>query len=153
MYFQQAVEQKAFEAGGGGFVAPALRVTDFVKNKISSTLPDCSYVPGIRAADFTQVLPPFIYTSLQKAFLHFDKKMKGYVSNEAIVVATESRTSSPVRVPRDLNLHKKSLPLRRRSRLCRRYSQRCNGWGTNSRKNQRIFIPLRRLLYDVRRTI
>lgn len=101
MFFQQDVERKAYEAGGGKFVAPAQRITDFIQGKISSTLPECSYVPGVRAAEMKTILPPFVYSALQKAFLQFDKKMKGYLTREAIVVATESRTSSPVRIPRD----------------------------------------------------
>jgi uncharacterized protein len=101
MYFQQSVEQKAFEAGGGKLVAPAQRLVDFTQNKISSGLPDCSYLPGLRSVALKEVLPAFIYQSLQTAFKEFDKKMKGYFTNEAVVVATESRTSSPVRIPRD----------------------------------------------------
>jgi uncharacterized FAD-dependent dehydrogenase len=104
MYFQQAVEKKAYEAGGGKFVAPAQRMVDFVQRKQSSSLPDCSYVPGISSSKLDQVLPGFIYTALQKAFLEFNKKMKGYYTNEAVLVATESRTSSPVRIPRDHSL-------------------------------------------------
>jgi len=100
------VEQKAYVAGGGKFVAPAQRMIDFCNNKISSSLPKCSYVPGVNSADLKNVLPGFIYSSLQQAFLAFGKKMhgrynKGYFTNEAIVVATESRTSSPVRIPRN----------------------------------------------------
>ena len=100
LYFQQAVEQKAFTTGGGKLVAPALRMTDFVEGKISSSLPACSYIPGIQPAPLNEVLPAFIFNSLQKAFVEFGKKMKGYYSHEAVVVATESRTSSPVRIPR-----------------------------------------------------
>lgn len=101
MYFQQSVERKAFQQGGGKFVAPAQRMADFVAKKTSSDLPDCSYVPGIHAAPLQQVLPPFVYNSLRQAFPIFGKKMKGYFTNQAVLVATESRTSSPVRVPRD----------------------------------------------------
>ncbi len=101
MYFQQAVEQKAYQYGGGKFVAPAQRMADFVDKKASVDLPDCSYVPGLNPAPLNEVLPPFIYKSLQQAFVEFGKKMKGYYTNDAIVVATESRTSSPVRIPRD----------------------------------------------------
>lgn len=101
MYFQQAIEQKSFQAGGGAFVAPAQRMVDFCQNKISSSLPDCSYLPGIQSAPLQQVLPDFIYKSLQGGFQAFGKKMRGYYTNDAIVVATESRTSSPVRIPRD----------------------------------------------------
>jgi len=74
---------------------------DFCNSKISSSLPKCSYVPGVNSTDLRNVLPGFVYSSLQKAFVAFGKKMKGYFTNEAIVVATESRTSSPVRIPRD----------------------------------------------------
>ena len=101
MYFQQAVERKSFEYGGGKFVAPAQRMADFTQRKTSSSLPDCSYLPGITAAPLNEVLPPFVYSSLQQAFIEFGKKMRGYFTNEAVLVATESRTSSPVRIPRD----------------------------------------------------
>jgi uncharacterized protein len=99
--FQEAIEKKAFEYGGGKFIAPALRMVDFTQNKISASLPGCSYLPGIHAAPLKEVLPSFVYTSLQQAFVAFGKKMKGYFTNEAVIVATESRTSSPVRIPRD----------------------------------------------------
>lgn len=106
MEFQRAVEIKAFEAGGGRFVAPAQRMVDFVEQRVSSTLPDCSYLPGLQAAPLKEVLPSFIYEVLRQAFREFGKKMHGrpgapgYYTNEAVVVATESRTSSPVRIPR-----------------------------------------------------
>ena len=108
MQFQQSVEQKAFNAGGGKFVAPAQRLIDFTQSKLSSSLPNCSYLPGVQPALLKDVLPPFIYTRLQEAFKEFGKKMagtagKGYFTNEAVIVATESRTSSPVRIPRDNN--------------------------------------------------
>ena len=105
MYFQQSVEEKAFHAGGGKLVAPAQRLVDFAQNKVSSSLPGCSYLPGIHSSDLKDVLPPFIHQSLQIAFKEFGKKMKGYFTNDAVVVATESRTSSPVRIPRNENLH------------------------------------------------
>ena len=107
MLFQQSVEQKAFIEGGGKLRAPAQRLIDFTQNKISSTLPDCSYLPGIESAELGKVLPQFIHQSLQLAFQEFGKKMpsayggKGYMTNDAVVVATESRTSSPVRIPRN----------------------------------------------------
>jgi len=101
LYFQQEVEQKAFQAGGGKFVAPAQRLIDFSENKISSSLPGCSYLPGINSTSLKEVLPAFIYTRLSEAFKEFGKKMRGYFTNEAVVVATESRTSSPVRIPRN----------------------------------------------------
>ncbi len=101
MYFQQMVEQNCFSAGGGKFVAPAQRMVDFSNNTSSSTLPDCSYQPGLAATNLIDVLPNFVYSALAKGFIEFGKKMKGYFTNEAVVVATESRTSSPVRIPRD----------------------------------------------------
>ncbi|HKO81151.1 MAG TPA: FAD-dependent oxidoreductase, partial [Chitinophagaceae bacterium] len=101
MYFQQYVERKAFLAGGGKFVAPAQRLIDFTTNKVSASLPGCSYLPGLHSVALKEVLPPFIYTRLQQAFKEFGKKLKGYFTNEAVVVATESRTSSPVRIPRN----------------------------------------------------
>ena len=101
MHFQQAVEQKAFQAGGGKFVAPAQRMVDFTQRKVSSSLPPSSYIPGLESAGLDNVLPPFIYQALSEGFLAFGRKMKGYYTNEAVVVATESRTSSPVRIPRD----------------------------------------------------
>lgn len=100
MHFQSEIEQKAFDCGGGKFVAPAQRVIDFCEGKISTTLPNCSYLPGINSSELKQVLPNFIHQSLQKGIKAFGKRMKGYYTNEAIVVATESRTSSPVRIPR-----------------------------------------------------
>jgi uncharacterized protein len=103
MHYQHAVEQKAYHAGGGNFVAPAQRLTDFIKNKQSNSLPTCSYVPGLQSTNLQDVLPPIIYKSLQEGFVAFNKKLKGYVQHDAIVVATESRTSAPVRIPRDAN--------------------------------------------------
>ncbi|HLF45061.1 MAG TPA: NAD(P)/FAD-dependent oxidoreductase [Chitinophagaceae bacterium] len=101
LYFQQEVEQKAFIAGGGKFVAPAQRMVDFSEDKRTSSLPDCSYLPGINTASLKEVLPSFINDRLKKSFKEFGHKMRGYFTNEAVIVATESRTSSPVRIPRN----------------------------------------------------
>ncbi|MDE1192113.1 MAG: NAD(P)/FAD-dependent oxidoreductase [Arachidicoccus sp.] len=101
MRFQQEIEKKCFAAGGGGFVAPAQRLADFTNGKISSSLPQCSYIPGLASVDMQNVLPGFVAERLKEAFKQFGKKMKGYYTNEAVIVATESRTSSPVRIPRD----------------------------------------------------
>ena len=105
MHFQQWIEQNAFKEGGGKLVAPAQRMVDFSENRISASLPDCSYLPGIHSSDLRHVLPGFVQKSLQIAFKEFGKKMKGYFTNDAVVVATESRTSSPVRIPRNNDLH------------------------------------------------
>lgn len=101
MYFQQYVERKCYAAGGGKLVAPAQRMVDFVQQKTSGDLPDCSYLPGVASADLSGVLPGFVYETLRGGFKAFGQKMKGYLTNDAVVVATESRTSSPVRIPRD----------------------------------------------------
>lgn len=99
--FQQSVEKKAFAAGGGKLKAPAQRMIDFVENRISANLPECSYLPGVSSYDLNRVLPPIVSEGLKDAFRNFAKKMKPYFTNDAILVATESRTSSPVRIPRD----------------------------------------------------
>jgi uncharacterized protein len=107
MNFQKEVEQKAFETGGGKFIAPAQRMIDFTEDKFSASLPKCSYLPGIESALLKDVLPPFINRRLKTALKLFSKKMPaknkhhGYFTNEAVLLATESRTSSPVRIPRD----------------------------------------------------
>ncbi len=99
--YRRMVEQISFKAGGGNLVAPAQRMVDFTQNKHSATLPPCSYHPGLNSVLLNEVLPVEIYQPLQKALVAFGGKMRGYFTNEAILVATESRTSSPVRIPRD----------------------------------------------------
>lgn len=101
MHFQQMVERKAWQAGGGKLKAPAQRMTDFVQHKQSSSLPDCSYLPGITSALLQDVLPEAVHRSLANGLVSFGKKLKGYYTEEAVLTATESRTSSPVRIPRD----------------------------------------------------
>lgn len=107
MAFQKMVEQDCYKAGGGKMVAPAQRMVDFSLKHHSSSLPDCSYQPGLQSVHLHEVLPSFIYECLAKGFQAFGKKMakgsfgRSYFTNDAIVVATESRTSSPVRIPRD----------------------------------------------------
>ena len=102
LHFQQMVEQNCFNAGGGKFVAPAQRMVDFSNAKLSSSLPANSYLPGLQSTQLQDVLPGFIYQSLAKGFIAFGKKLRGYYTNDAVVVATESRTSSPVRIPRNI---------------------------------------------------
>lgn len=101
MHFQQMIERNAYAAGGGNFVAPAQRLVDFCNNKLSNSLPVCSYLPGLKSTQVGSIFPLFIQKCLQDGFKAFGKKIKGYYTNEAVVVATESRTSSPVRIPRD----------------------------------------------------
>ncbi|MGO3267981.1 MAG: FAD-dependent protein, partial [Sphingobacteriaceae bacterium] len=80
---------------------PAQRLVDFVARKVSQDLPDNSYKPGTKSVDLNEVLPDFIARSLRNALPSFGKKMKGYYTNEAILVGVESRTSSPLRIPRN----------------------------------------------------
>ncbi len=101
MVFQKEVEQTLFKYGDGSQKAPALRLTDFVKGKVSTTLPPSSYIPGLYPAPIHELLPGWIYERLQSAVGIFGKKMPGYFSEEVNVIATESRTSAPVRIPRN----------------------------------------------------
>lgn len=99
--FQSRIENIAFNAGGGKLVAPAQRMVDFVEGRLSTDLPINSYLPGCKSTDLKNVLPTFISDRLKKALPVFGQKMKGYYTNEALIVGVESRTSSPVRIPRD----------------------------------------------------
>ena len=98
---QKSVERAMFNFGDGSEKAPAQRLTDFVKGKTSSTLPDSSYIPGLVSAPLHELLPPFIAKKLQIAVQEFGRKMRGYYTGEANVIGTESRTSAPIRIPRD----------------------------------------------------
>jgi uncharacterized FAD-dependent dehydrogenase len=99
--FQKMVEQTMFASGDGSQNAPAQRMTDFVKGKISNDLPDSSYIPGLHSAPLHELLPKNIYHKLSKGVLEFGKKMKGYFTEEANMIGIESRTSSPIRIPRN----------------------------------------------------
>ena len=99
LHFQSSVEKKACVTSGQS--APAQRMEDFIQGKVSSDLPDCSYQPGLTAVDLREVLPSVISESLRQGFKAFGEKMKGYRTNDAVIVGVESRSSSPVRIPRD----------------------------------------------------
>ncbi len=104
--YQHNVEARAFEMANNSIKAPAQRIVDFVNGKVSSSLPENSYIPGLTSSDLSAVLPEHVSSRLKKALPIFGKKMKGYYSNEGIIVGVESRTSSPVRIPRDrVSLH------------------------------------------------
>ena len=103
LYLQKELERKAWIAGGKTQTAPAQRLVDFLKRKESKDLPACSYQPGIVSAELDFVLGKFIGDRLRIGFENFGKKMKGYLSEEALLVGVESRTSTPVRIPRDSN--------------------------------------------------
>ncbi len=99
--FQRELEQMARLNGGGGQVAPAQCVGDFIAGRASSRLVDTSYIPGVVSSRLDRWLPSFIGDSLRGGLTEFGRRMRGYTSNEAMVLGVESRTSSPVRVPRD----------------------------------------------------
>ncbi len=101
MAYQRNVEHAAWIAGGRTQVAPAQRLEDFIQGRISADLSECSYPPGILSHRVDQLLPREIGQRLREGFKAFGQKMRGYRTNEAVVVAVESRTSSPVRIPRD----------------------------------------------------
>ncbi len=99
--FQKAIEQKAWHLAGQTQKVPAQRMIDFTQNKVSASIPKTSYVPGTTSVELGQVFPGFLTQIMREGFLQFGKSMKGYLTNEAILHAPESRTSSPVRIPRD----------------------------------------------------
>jgi len=99
--YQQDLEKMAWVAGGKTQAAPAQALQDFVNGKLSASLPDCSYQPGITSAPLHELLPYSIGKRLQEGFKAFGQKMRGYLSNDAVIVGVESRTSSPIRIPRD----------------------------------------------------
>lgn len=101
MHFQADVERRAWEFGGRNQTAPAQRMVDFVNRKVSTSLLDTSYQPGLESVEMREVLPDFISARMAMAFKAFGQKMKGYLTNDAQIIGVESRTSSPVRVPRD----------------------------------------------------
>lgn len=99
--YQSAVERLAYQHANNSIKAPAQRIVDFVNHKVSSDLPENSYLPGLTSANLHEVLPLHVSSRLKQALPVFGKKMKGYFSNEGILVGVESRTSSAVRIPRD----------------------------------------------------
>lgn len=101
MEFQKAIEQKAWQVAGKTQKVPAQRMIDFTQKKISDSIPKTSYVPGTTSVELGEVFPSFLTQTMREGFVQFGKSMKGYFTNEAILHAPESRTSSPVRIPRD----------------------------------------------------
>ena len=100
--YQQSLEKMAFENVRQGFTAPAQRLDDFVNNRLSSDLPASSYIPGVLSSPMHEWLPKHIGLRLQMGFAEFGRKMRGFVTNEALILGVESRTSTPVRMPRNL---------------------------------------------------
>lgn len=102
--FQTALERLAFTAGGRTQTAPAQRLTDFVEGKLSNDLNATSYQPGLKSVPLHSLLPKFIGSRLRSGFVAFGEKMKGYYTSEANIIGVESRTSSPVNIPRNESL-------------------------------------------------
>ena len=100
MFFQQEIEEKACQIAGGSQKAPAQRLLDFMNNNISNHIPKTSYIPGVSSVNISDIFPNNIIEYLKSGLYEFDKSMKGYLTNDAIVHAPETRTSSPIRIPR-----------------------------------------------------
>ena len=101
MEFQKAIEQKAWQLAGKTQKVPAQRMIDFTQTKVSTSIPKTSYVPGTTSVELGEVFPSFLTQTMREGFSAFGKSMRGYLTNDAILHAPESRTSSPVRIPRD----------------------------------------------------
>ena len=101
LHFQQSLEQLAYKHGGAPSIAPAQRLKDFVDGRLSKTLPACSYLPGMVSSRLDEWLPSHIGKRLQQGFRDFDRKYRGFLTNEAVILGVESRSSSAVRIPRD----------------------------------------------------
>ena len=99
--FQQQFERLARQQGGEHQIAPAQRVADFVAGRASGSLPRTSYIPGVVSSQLDKWMPGFIASSLRAGIATFGRRMRGFLTNEALVVGVESRTSTPVRIPRD----------------------------------------------------
>lgn len=99
--FQEWLEHEAFLHGAPESVAPAQRLRDFVEGRESRDLPACSYLPGVRSSRLDAWLPPMIGARLQQGFRDFDRKYRGSLTNDAVILGVESRSSSAVRIPRD----------------------------------------------------
>jgi len=98
---QEHVERLAYLHGGAPAIAPAQRLGDFVRGKRSADLPACSYLPGVRSSALHEWMPPFIARRLQQGFRDFDRKYPGFLTNDALILAVESRSSSALRIPRN----------------------------------------------------
>jgi hypothetical protein len=101
MHFQDYIEELCWRAGNMKQTAPAQRMKDFVEKRVSYDLPASSYAAGLISSPLHFWMPEFITSRLREGFIRFGKMSKGFLTNEAIMIAVESRTSSPVRIMRD----------------------------------------------------
>ena len=98
---QQKIEELAYKLAGNSISAPAQKATDFADGKLSQSLPTTSYIPGLTSVRLDEELPQFIVKKLKRALKDFNRRMNGYITDEAVLVGVETRTSSPIRVTRD----------------------------------------------------
>jgi hypothetical protein len=109
MEFQRRWEEMAYRLGGADFRAPAQGVQDFLQNRDPSPVPETSYKPGITPARLDECLPVFVRESLREALPHFNRKMSGFISSEAVLIAIETRTSSPLRILRNADYQSQNI--------------------------------------------
>ena len=100
IHFQRAIEKEAFAAGGGAFRAPAQRVTSFLHDRIDAELPPVSYRPGVYPAELKRLIPDWITAELKAGLKYFNRRMKGFITDDGVLIGVETRTSSPVRITR-----------------------------------------------------
>jgi len=109
--FQRRIERAAFSAGGGEFQAPAQRLVDFLARRPSTSLPATSYHPGVVPGNIAQIFPAFVVESLRDGLESITRKLRGFLHEDAMLVAAETRTSAPLRIVRDaVTLQSPTLP-------------------------------------------
>ncbi len=108
--WQRHWEREAYALGGGGYRAPAMRLVDYLAGKVRQDLPASSYRPGVTPADLTTLFPSFLRRGLTEALRGFERKMRGFLTEDALLLGIESRTSSPVRLTRGENLVSTAVP-------------------------------------------
>jgi uncharacterized FAD-dependent dehydrogenase len=108
--WQEAIERRAFDAGGGDFTAPAVRVQDLLSGVVSSSLPRVSYPMGVKPADLREVLPGAVIAGMVEAVRYFGRKLPGFDGADAVLIAPETRTTSPVGFLRTASLESTTLP-------------------------------------------
>jgi hypothetical protein len=107
--FQEMLEKNAFNAAGGGFFAPAQRISSFLADKLDGDLPNISYLPGCRPANFDSIFPSWISSNIREGLIQMNKKMTGFITDNGVCVGVETRTSSPVRIIRGRSMESVSL--------------------------------------------
>ena len=107
MYFQKDLEKKAFILGGSNYFAPIQRFQDFLNNKKTVNLGKIkpSYKPGVTYSNLNEILPEFVSKTLKEGILYFDKKIQGFANPDSILTGVETRSSSPVKIPRNENFN------------------------------------------------